>query len=74
MISRSASRSIAGGLASIGVQVLAQSYNRSAVAGTVRRPLRGLMHRSKPLSFNDLVCAGEQRRWDVEGKGLGSLR
>jgi hypothetical protein len=40
MISRSASRSIAGGLASIGVQVLAQSYNRSAVAGTVRRPLR----------------------------------
>jgi hypothetical protein len=25
-------------------------------------------------SFDHLVGAGEQRRWDVEAKGLGSLR
>ena len=31
------------------------------------------MHRSKPLSFNDLVCTGEQSGWHVEAECLGGL-
>ena len=70
----------------LGVQVNRRgtSEHRCAGIGAILQPISrcwdratsapGLMHRSKPLSFNDLVCAGEQRRWDVEGKGLGSLR